>query len=145
MAGPVKIPDCVMEAGTSSEESDSMDYSVASNSDHASPEDESNHDSSEVRDEHHALAYEIVRRKLIETGQMERLKELMERRLLEVGWRSRMLGKCRAIALRTGQNTTYEMLYQPLKDEGKDMIPSSVKYDLLQKIVCSYETANRMN
>ncbi|GBN28273.1 hypothetical protein AVEN_260533-1 [Araneus ventricosus] len=80
---------CTSEAGSTSEASPSEDHLPSSTSQFlacASLE----YDIESVEE-----ATNKVRQKLIETGQMDRLKDLMERRLSEVGWRIDMMSKCR--------------------------------------------------
>ncbi|GBM94178.1 hypothetical protein AVEN_273371-1 [Araneus ventricosus] len=140
MAG-MRIPACSVdpdEAGSTSQESNMMDYYAASNN--------WNHASSGVYDINSVEENtNKVRQKLIETGQMDRLKDLMERRLSEVGWRIDMMAKCREIVQINGSKTSYEMLFQPLRQVGKDIVPTEVKEDVLQKIKYCYESETKEN
>ncbi|XP_010087518.2 transcription and mRNA export factor ENY2 [Morus notabilis] len=78
---------------------------------------------------------EIIDIKLIESGEKERLKELLRERLIECGWRDEMKALCRAFAQKKGRdNVTLDDLVQLLTPKGRASVPDSVKAELLQRI-----------
>ncbi|CAL1267107.1 unnamed protein product [Larinioides sclopetarius] len=70
---------------------------------------------------------------------MDGLKELMERRLNEAGWRIDMMSKCREVVQAKGSGTSFEMLFQSIRQLGKDQVPKEIKDDVLHHIKYCYE------
>ncbi|KAJ0988874.1 hypothetical protein J5N97_007230 [Dioscorea zingiberensis] len=78
---------------------------------------------------------EIINVKMVESGEKEKLKELLRERLIECGWRDEMKALCRAYAKKKGRNNvTIEELVQVITPKGRASIPDSVKTELLQRI-----------
>ncbi|OAY66813.1 transcription and mRNA export factor SUS1-like [Ananas comosus] len=78
---------------------------------------------------------EIINIKLIESGEKEKLMELLRERLIECGWRDEMKALCRAYARKKGRkNVTVDDLVQVITPEGRASVPDSVKAELLQRI-----------
>ncbi|XP_042001636.1 transcription and mRNA export factor ENY2-like [Salvia splendens] len=79
--------------------------------------------------------HEIVNLKLIESGEKERLIELVRERLVECGWKDEMRTLCRAFVKKNGRdNVTVDDLVRAITPKGRASIPDSVKAELLQKI-----------
>ncbi|TYI29894.1 hypothetical protein ES332_A05G348900v1 [Gossypium tomentosum] len=73
--------------------------------------------------------------KLIQSGEKERLKELLRERLLECGWIDEMKALCRAFTRKKGRNNvTVDDLVHVISPKGRSSIPDSVKAELLQRI-----------
>ncbi|XP_008654967.1 transcription and mRNA export factor ENY2-like isoform X1 [Zea mays] len=105
----------------------------------------------EDRDKQPSLG-EIINIKLVETGEKEKLMELLRERLAECGWRDEMkalcsnkhmhpmmLSKCftflRAYARKKGRNNvTVDDLIHVITPKGRASVPDSVKAELLQRI-----------
>ncbi|XP_037497786.1 transcription and mRNA export factor ENY2 isoform X4 [Jatropha curcas] len=66
---------------------------------------------------------------LIESGERERLKQLLRERLIECGWKDEMQAICRAITRKKGRNNvTVDDLVHVITPKGR------VKAELLQRI-----------
>ncbi|GMY26521.1 transcription and mRNA export factor ENY2 isoform X2 [Fagus crenata] len=71
----------------------------------------------------------------MESGEKERLKELLRERLIECGWRDEMKTLCRQFARKKGRNNvTVDDLVQVITPKGRASIPDSVKAELLRRI-----------
>ncbi|KAF3334999.1 transcription and mRNA export factor SUS1 [Carex littledalei] len=78
---------------------------------------------------------EIINIKLIESGEKEKLMELLRQRLIECGWRDDMKSLCRAYARKKGRNNvTVDDLIHVITPKGRASVPDSVKAELLQRI-----------
>ncbi|CAK9313182.1 unnamed protein product [Citrullus colocynthis] len=72
---------------------------------------------------------------LIESGEKERLKELLRERLIECGWKDEMKALCRAYVRKKGRNNvSVDDLVQVITPKGRASVPDSVKAELLQRI-----------
>lgn len=73
--------------------------------------------------------------KLVESGEKERLMELLRERLVECGWRDDMKALCRAYARKKGRNNvTLDDLIHVITPKGRASVPDAVKAELLQRI-----------
>ncbi|XP_078168999.1 transcription/mRNA export factor [Carex rostrata] len=78
---------------------------------------------------------EIINIKLIESGEKEKLMELLRQRLIECGWRDDMKSLCRSYARKKGRNNvTIDDLIHVITPKGRASVPDSVKAELLQRI-----------
>ncbi|KAJ6960600.1 transcription and mRNA export factor ENY2-like [Populus alba x Populus x berolinensis] len=78
---------------------------------------------------------EIIKIKLIEIGEKERLMELLRERLIECGWKDEMKALCRAFIKKKGKNNvTVDDLIHVITPKGRASIPDSIKAELLQRI-----------
>ncbi|WVZ67656.1 hypothetical protein U9M48_016706, partial [Paspalum notatum var. saurae] len=78
---------------------------------------------------------EIINIKLVESGEKEKLMELLRERLVECGWRDEMKALCRAYARKKGRNNvTVDDLIHVITPKGRASVPDSVKAELLQRI-----------
>ncbi|XP_038884208.1 transcription and mRNA export factor ENY2 [Benincasa hispida] len=85
--------------------------------------------------EHHPTFQETINIKLIESGEKERLKELLRERLIECGWKDEMKALCRAYVRKKGRNNvSVDDLVQVITPKGRASVPDSVKAELLQRI-----------
>ncbi|KAH0470308.1 hypothetical protein IEQ34_000031 [Dendrobium chrysotoxum] len=78
---------------------------------------------------------EIINIKLIESGEKEKLMDLLRERLIECGWRDEMKTLCRSYARKKGRNNvTVDDLIHVITPKGRASVPDSVKAELLQRI-----------
>eukprot|EP00271_Cylindrocystis_brebissonii_P013016 TRINITY_DN3255_c0_g2_i1.p2 TRINITY_DN3255_c0_g2~~TRINITY_DN3255_c0_g2_i1.p2 ORF type:complete len:119 (+),score=16.21 TRINITY_DN3255_c0_g2_i1:308-664(+) len=78
---------------------------------------------------------DIVNIRLIQSGEKERLKELLRERLIECGWRDDLKAHARAFTRRQGQqNVTIDELIRTITPRGRASVPNEVKAELLQRI-----------
>ncbi|RCV28773.1 hypothetical protein SEVIR_5G435800v4 [Setaria viridis] len=78
---------------------------------------------------------EVINIKLVESGEKEKLMELLRERLVECGWRDEMKALCRAYARKKGRNNvTVDDLIHVITPKGRASVPDSVKAELLQRI-----------
>ncbi|KAG6394744.1 hypothetical protein SASPL_145339 [Salvia splendens] len=78
---------------------------------------------------------EIVDLKLVQSGEKERLKELLVERLVECGWKDEMKALCREFARKKGRDTvTVHELVKVITPKGRASVPDSVKAEMLQRI-----------
>uniref|UniRef100_A0ACD5WNG2 Uncharacterized protein n=1 Tax=Avena sativa TaxID=4498 RepID=A0ACD5WNG2_AVESA len=78
---------------------------------------------------------EIINLKLVESGEKERLMELLRERLVECGWKDDMKALCRAYARKKGRNNvTLDDLIHVITPKGRASVPGAVKAELLQRI-----------
>ncbi|KAL7232782.1 hypothetical protein ACSBR2_010736 [Camellia fascicularis] len=78
---------------------------------------------------------EIINIKLSESGEKERLMELLRERLMECGWKDEMKALCRAfIKKKGGDNVTVDDLVHVITPKGRASIPDPIKAELLQRI-----------
>lgn len=91
----------------------------------------------DARDEHdkELTLQERINIKLIESGEKERLMDLLRERLIECGWKDEMKDHCRAFIKKKGRNNvTVDDLVRVITPKGRASIPDSVKAELLQRI-----------
>ncbi|XP_044466919.1 transcription and mRNA export factor ENY2-like [Mangifera indica] len=78
---------------------------------------------------------EIINIKLIESGEKERLMELLRERLVDCGWKDEMKALCRAYIKKKGRNNvTVDDLVHVITPKGRASIPDAIKAELLQRI-----------
>ncbi|KAL1550447.1 Transcription and mRNA export factor eny2 [Salvia divinorum] len=83
----------------------------------------------------HPSLQQIVDLKLVESGEKERLKELLIERLVECGWKDEMKTLCREFARKKGRDTvTVHELVKVITPKGRASVPDSVKAEMLQRI-----------
>ncbi|KAL5466715.1 hypothetical protein EMCRGX_G030863 [Ephydatia muelleri] len=76
-----------------------------------------------------------INQKLEETGERERLKELLRSRLQECGWRDQLKKHCREIISHKGlNNISVDTLAQEITPKARASVPDLVKKELLQQI-----------
>jgi len=76
-----------------------------------------------------------INQKLVETGEREKLKELLRTRLIECGWRDQLKVHCKEIVRQKGlENITVDDLVTEITPKGRALVPDQVKKELLQRI-----------
>ncbi|XP_028159292.1 enhancer of yellow 2 transcription factor-like isoform X1 [Ostrinia nubilalis] len=77
----------------------------------------------------------IAHQRLILSGDRERFKELLRRRLIECGWRDQVRMLCRDVVKENDTtNVTFDMLVTKVTPRARALVPDTVKKELLQKI-----------
>uniref|UniRef100_A0A7S2WUF1 Transcription and mRNA export factor ENY2 n=1 Tax=Rhizochromulina marina TaxID=1034831 RepID=A0A7S2WUF1_9STRA len=76
-----------------------------------------------------------IMQKLIETGEKERLKEMLRSKLVECGWRDDLREHCKDVIRKKGlDRITVDELVAEITPHGRDTVPDKIKADLLQRI-----------
>ncbi|KAL6067996.1 Transcription and mRNA export factor eny2 [Balamuthia mandrillaris] len=76
-----------------------------------------------------------INQKLIESGEKERLKDMLRSKLVECGWRDEMKVHCKEIIKQKGvENVHVEDLVEEVIPKGRASVPPEVKAELLQCI-----------
>ncbi|XP_033117198.1 transcription and mRNA export factor ENY2-like isoform X1 [Anneissia japonica] len=76
-----------------------------------------------------------INQKMIETGEKERLKELLRTKLIECGWRDELKAYCKEVVRTKGlEHVTVDDLVAEITPKGRELVPDEVKKDLLQRI-----------
>eukprot|EP00741_Cyanophora_paradoxa_P007881 tig00001224_g7625.t1 len=82
-----------------------------------------------------------INAKLMETGEKDRLKELLATKLTECGWRDEMKSYCKEIIKSKGMDkVTVEELVSEITPRGRATVPDDVKAELLRRIKRFLET-----
>ena len=96
---------------------------------------ESENTSSEERRRKDDQVRATIMQKLVDTGEKERLKELLRNKLVESGWRDKLKEICKEKIRNKGlEKITVDELVQEITPEGRQMVPDEIKADLLQRI-----------
>ncbi|EFJ38067.1 hypothetical protein SELMODRAFT_164290 [Selaginella moellendorffii] len=78
---------------------------------------------------------EAINLKLVESGEKEKLKDLLRERLIECGWKDELKAQCRAFTRKRGRsNVTIDELVRAITPKGRALVPDDVKAELLQRI-----------
>lgn len=84
-----------------------------------------------------------INQKLIESGEKEKLKEMLRTKLVQCGWRDEMKGYCREIIRQKGvDKVNVEELVEEITPKGRAAVPAPVKAELLQRVRRFLNTAN---
>lgn len=76
-----------------------------------------------------------IMQKLVETGEKERLKELLRQKLIECGWRDELKEYCKEVIRSKGlEKITVDELVAEITPRGRATVPDEVKTELLQSI-----------
>merc|ERR1711934_163025 len=76
-----------------------------------------------------------INKKLQETGEKERLKDLLREKLLESGWRDQLKKHCAEKIRQKGlDEITLEGLVDEITPHARDTVPDHVKMELLRRI-----------
>lgn len=76
-----------------------------------------------------------INQKLIESGERDRLKELLRTRLVECGWRDEMKACCKDIIKDKGvENVSIDELIAEITPKGRATVPDIIKRELLHEI-----------
>ncbi|CAK1603122.1 unnamed protein product [Parnassius mnemosyne] len=77
----------------------------------------------------------IAHQRLILSGDRERFKDLLMRRLIECGWRDQVRMLCREVVKENeGSNINFDTLVTRVTPRARALVPDTVKKELLQKI-----------
>jgi enhancer of yellow 2 transcription factor len=76
-----------------------------------------------------------INQKLIESGERERLKDLLRTRLTDSGWREQLKAHCKEIVRQKGlENITVDDLVLEVTPYARSIVPDDVKKELLTRI-----------
>nr|XP_011721372.1 transcription and mRNA export factor ENY2 [Macaca nemestrina] len=76
-----------------------------------------------------------INQKLIETGERERLKELLRAKLIECGWKDQLKAHCEEVIKEKGlEHVTADDLVAEITPKGRALVLDSVKEELLERI-----------
>jgi len=76
-----------------------------------------------------------INQKLVESGERERLKELLRTQLVECGWRDQLKQHCKEVVKQKGlEHITVDDLVAEITPKGRELVPDQVKKELLQRI-----------
>jgi len=88
----------------------------------------------------------IANQRLIESGERDRLVQLLRTRLLECGWRDQIVKECKDIVRDSGvDNITLDSLITQVTPNARSSVPDSVKRELLQRIKTSLSNQTLSN
>lgn len=78
---------------------------------------------------------EGINARLVQSGERERLKQLLRERLIECGWRDELKEQCKRIVKDRGfENITTNELAREITPIGRATVPDAVKAELLTSI-----------
>mmetsp|Transcript_52473 Transcript_52473/g.122762 ORF Transcript_52473/g.122762 Transcript_52473/m.122762 type:complete len:102 (+) Transcript_52473:34-339(+) len=76
-----------------------------------------------------------VTQKLEDSGEKERLKEMLRKKLIESGWRDELKEYAKEVIKNKGlEQISVEDLVAEITPRGRAMVPDSLKAELLQRI-----------
>ncbi|KAG5183224.1 transcription factor e(y)2-domain-containing protein [Tribonema minus] len=76
-----------------------------------------------------------IMQKLVETGEKERLKDLLRDKLIQSGWRDALKEDCRQIISKKGlEKVTVDELVSEITPKARDTVPEEIKSELLNRI-----------
>ncbi|XP_022798975.1 transcription and mRNA export factor ENY2-like [Stylophora pistillata] len=76
-----------------------------------------------------------INQKLVESGERERLKELLRTKLIECGWRDKLRSHCKDVIKQKGlENVTVDDLVAEITPKGRALVPDEVKREMLIRI-----------
>eukprot|EP00163_Fabomonas_tropica_P001117 TRINITY_DN1084_c0_g1_i2.p2 TRINITY_DN1084_c0_g1~~TRINITY_DN1084_c0_g1_i2.p2 ORF type:complete len:106 (+),score=18.13 TRINITY_DN1084_c0_g1_i2:190-507(+) len=76
-----------------------------------------------------------INQKLIETGEKERLKDMLRAKLVECGWRDDLKAHCKEVIKQKGlEHINIEELVAAITPRGRATVPDHIKAELLTKI-----------
>lgn len=76
-----------------------------------------------------------INQKLVETGEKDKLKELLRNKLIECGWRDELKAYCKDVIKNKGlEKITVEELVAEITPRGRATVPDAIKAELLQRI-----------
>jgi len=78
---------------------------------------------------------ETIMAKLIETGEKDKLKEMLRERLVQCGWRDELKEYCKEVIRKKGlEKVTVEELVADITPQGRATVPEDIKAELLKRI-----------
>eukprot|EP00469_Lotharella_globosa_P004636 CAMPEP_0167803086 /NCGR_PEP_ID=MMETSP0111_2-20121227/19564_1 /TAXON_ID=91324 /ORGANISM="Lotharella globosa, Strain CCCM811" /LENGTH=99 /DNA_ID=CAMNT_0007699363 /DNA_START=14 /DNA_END=310 /DNA_ORIENTATION=+ len=76
-----------------------------------------------------------IEEKLVESGEKEKLIDLLRKRLIESGWRDQLKKHCQEIIKAKGtEKITIEDLVKDIMPRGKATVPEKVKEEIMEKL-----------
>eukprot|EP00051_Salpingoeca_urceolata_P026874 m.479099 g.479099 ORF g.479099 m.479099 type:complete len:97 (+) comp21314_c0_seq1:319-609(+) len=85
-----------------------------------------------------------INQQLVESGEKERLKEMLRQRLLECGWRDQLKAHCKEVVKSKGmEQISVEELVNEITPKGRAIVPDEIKKELLQRIRTFLATQNQ--
>ncbi|XP_037499034.1 transcription and mRNA export factor ENY2 isoform X1 [Rhipicephalus sanguineus] len=76
-----------------------------------------------------------INQRLIESGERDRLKELLRTRLIECGWKDQLKAYCKEIIREKGvENVSVDDLIAAVTPRGRATVPDIIKRELLHQI-----------
>mmetsp|Transcript_35124 Transcript_35124/g.51587 ORF Transcript_35124/g.51587 Transcript_35124/m.51587 type:complete len:123 (-) Transcript_35124:363-731(-) len=76
-----------------------------------------------------------IMRRLVETGEKDRLKDVLRAKLIECGWRDEMKELCKdTIQSRGVEKVTVDELVADILPRGRAAVPSDIKSDILRDV-----------
>lgn len=76
-----------------------------------------------------------INQKLIESGERDRLKELLRTRLIECGWKDQLKAYCKEIIREKGvENVSVDDLVAAVTPKARATVPDIIKRELLNQI-----------
>lgn len=76
-----------------------------------------------------------INQSLIESGEKDRLKEMLRNKLIECGWRDQLKAYCKEVVRRKGlKHVTVDDLVAEITPKGRELVPDDVKKELLHRI-----------
>ena len=73
-----------------------------------------------------------INQKLVETGEKDKLKELLRNKLIECGWRDELKAYCKDVIKNKGlEKITVEELVAEITPRGRATVPDAIKAELL--------------
>ncbi|KAG6444627.1 hypothetical protein O3G_MSEX003489 [Manduca sexta] len=74
--------------------------------------------------------------RLTSSGDRDRFKELLRKRLIECGWRDQVRAMCRKFVKENNgpNNVTFDMLVNQVTPRARALVPDSIKRELINKI-----------
>jgi len=92
----------------------------------------------ELKRQKEAQIRAAINQKLIESGERERLKDLLRTKLVECGWRDELKAYCKGVITSKGEenydNIKLEDLVAEIIPKGRSSVPANVKAELLARI-----------
>lgn len=74
-------------------------------------------------------------RKMMETGERDRLKEFLRDKLIQSGWRDELKEHCKVVIKKRGlEKVTVEQLVEEITPHGRSQIPDEIRTELLTRI-----------
>ena len=78
---------------------------------------------------------EGINAKLVQSGERERLKQLLRERLVECGWRDELKEQCKRIVKERGfENISTDELADEITPVGRATVPDAVKAEIMHSI-----------
>ncbi|GAB5373532.1 hypothetical protein AAMO2058_001760500 [Amorphochlora amoebiformis] len=72
---------------------------------------------------------------LIDSGEKDRIKEILRKKLVDAGWFEKLHAKCQDILKTKGQEKlTIHDLVKEIVPQGKQLVPEELKKEVIQKL-----------